>query len=57
VSLLGLASVTVARDEGLELNRLGLGFGIDVDDRILRLPGFSRLLSGHLNQCQNKNNS
>jgi hypothetical protein len=43
LSLLGLAGVTVARDEGLELNLLGLGFGIDVDDRALRVPGFGRL--------------
>ncbi|MBU1362107.1 MAG: DUF3750 domain-containing protein [Gammaproteobacteria bacterium] len=43
LSLLGLAGVTVARDEGLELNLLGLGFGIDVDDQALRLPGFGRL--------------
>ena len=42
VSLLGLAGVTVARNEGLELNLLGLGFGFDVDDRVLRLPGFGR---------------
>ncbi|RZL66029.1 MAG: DUF3750 domain-containing protein [Variovorax sp.] len=41
LSLAGLAGVTVARDEGLELNLLGLGF--DVDDRALRLPGFGRL--------------
>ncbi len=43
LSLMGLAGVTVARDEGLELNLLGLGFGIDVDDLALRLPGFGRL--------------
>jgi hypothetical protein len=43
VSLPGLAGVTVARDERLELNLLGLGFGIDVDDRALQLPGFGRL--------------
>jgi hypothetical protein len=43
LSLMGLAGVTVARDEGLELNLLGLGFGIDVDDRGLRLPGLGRL--------------
>lgn len=43
VSLMGLVGVTVARDEGLELNVLGLGFGVDVDDLALRLPGFGRL--------------
>ncbi len=45
LSLLGLAGVTVAREEGLELNLLGLGFGVDVDDLALRLPGFGRLPS------------
>ena len=39
VSLAGLAGVTVAREEGLEINLLGLGFGIDVNDGRLRLPG------------------
>ena len=42
-SLIGLEVVTMARDEGLELNLLGLGFGIDVADAALRLPGFGRL--------------
>jgi len=31
--------VTLARDEGLELQLLGLGFGVDVRDARLRLPG------------------
>jgi hypothetical protein len=39
-SLAGLAGVTVAREEGLEINLLGLGFGVDVNDARLRLPGF-----------------
>lgn len=39
VSVAGLAGVTVARAEGLEINLLGLGFGVDVDDARLRLPG------------------
>ena len=43
LSVLGLAGATLAQDEGLELNLLGLGFGIDVDDRVLRLPGFGRI--------------
>lgn len=38
-SLAGLAGVTVAREEGLEFNLLGLGFGVDVNDARLRLPG------------------
>lgn len=40
VSLLGLAGLTLAREEGLEFNLLGLGFGVDVNDARLRLPGF-----------------
>ena len=40
VSLAGVAGVTVAREEGLEVNLLGLGFGIDINDSRLRLPGF-----------------
>jgi hypothetical protein len=40
LSLAGLAGVTVAREEGLEINLLGLGFGVDVNDVRLRLPGF-----------------
>ena len=43
LSLLGVAGVTVAHDEGLELNLLGLGFGIDFDDMALRMPGVGRL--------------
>lgn len=40
VSLWGLAGATLAREEGLELQLLGLGFGIDVNDARLRLPGW-----------------
>ena len=40
LSLAGLAGVTVAREEGLEINLLGLGFGVDINDARLRLPGF-----------------
>ncbi|WP_326543473.1 DUF3750 domain-containing protein [Pseudorhodoferax sp.] len=43
LSLLGLAGITLARDEGLELNLLGLGFGVDLDDLALRLPGVGKL--------------
>jgi len=39
VSAWGLAGLTLARDEGLELQLLGLGLGIDVQDARLRLPG------------------
>jgi len=30
----------LAREEGLEAQLLGLGFGVDVNDRRLRLPGW-----------------
>jgi hypothetical protein len=39
LSLGGLAGVTVAREEGLEINLLSLSFGVDVNDGRLRLPG------------------
>ena len=39
LSVAGLAGVTVAREEGLEINLLGLAFGVDVNDARLRLPG------------------
>ena len=42
VSLWGLAGVTVAREEGIELNLMGLGFGLDVNDASVRLPGLGR---------------
>ena len=42
VSLWGLAGVTVAREEGLEFNLLGLGFGVDINHGKLRLPGLGR---------------
>ena len=41
-SLWGLAGVTVAREEGLEFNLLGLGFGVDINHGKLRLPGLGR---------------
>jgi hypothetical protein len=43
---------TVARNEGRELNLLGLGFGID--NRALRLPGFGQPPSEHPDQSQSK---
>jgi hypothetical protein len=39
VSLYGLLGVGLAREEGLELNILGLAAGIDFNDGALRLPG------------------
>ena len=46
-SLLGLAGVMLALDEGIEVNLLGLTFGIDFDDVAVKLPALGRLgLSG-----------
>jgi hypothetical protein len=39
VSLYGLLGIGYAREEGIELNILGLAVGIDFDDYALRLPG------------------
>lgn len=46
VSLWGLAGATLAREEGLELQLLGLGFGVDLNDARLRLPGWGRWPAG-----------
>ncbi len=43
LSLGGLAGLTVAREEGLELNLLGLTFGLDATPPALKLPGIGRL--------------
>ena len=43
ISLSGLLSLGLAREEGLEFNLLGLSAGIDVNDLALRLPGIGRL--------------
>jgi hypothetical protein len=43
LSLLGLLGVTLGVDEGVEVNLLGLGFGIDVRDPAIRLPVVGRL--------------
>ena len=40
VSLWGLAGATLAREEGLELQLLGLAAGVDLNDARLRLPGW-----------------
>lgn len=40
LSLWGMAGATLARQEGLELQLLGLGLGVDVNDARLRLPGW-----------------
>jgi hypothetical protein len=43
VSLLGLLGVAVGRDEGLEINLLGLVIGVDLRHPALKLPGIGRL--------------
>jgi hypothetical protein len=43
VNLLGLAGVIVAPEEGVELNVLGLGLGLDIADPALRVPGYGRI--------------
>ena len=40
VSVLGLAGVGIAREEGIEFNLLGLSVGFDFNDLALRLPGY-----------------
>ena len=42
-SLYGLLGITVAREEGLELNILALNFGIDVLRPAIKLPGVGRI--------------
>lgn len=42
-SLFGLLGFTAGVEEGLELNVLGLGFGIDLNRPALRLPSIGRL--------------
>jgi Protein of unknown function (DUF3750) len=43
LSMLGLLGLSMARDEGLELNLLGLTFGIDFSKPALKLPFIGRL--------------
>jgi hypothetical protein len=40
---LGVLGVTMAREEGFELNLLGLSFGVDFLKPALRLPFIGRL--------------
>ena len=42
-SMLGLLGVSVGREEGFELNLLGLNFGIDFFRPALKLPFIGRL--------------
>jgi len=43
LSLLGLAGVVAGWDDGVEVNVLGLIFGVDLKRPALKLPGFGRL--------------
>ncbi|MBI3064585.1 MAG: DUF3750 domain-containing protein, partial [Deltaproteobacteria bacterium] len=43
LSLFGLLGVTLAREEGIELNLLGMNFGIDFYKPALKLPFVGRL--------------
>ncbi|HEX2115983.1 MAG TPA: DUF3750 domain-containing protein [Alphaproteobacteria bacterium] len=46
-SVLGVAGVTLALNEGVEVNLLGLSFGVDFDDVAIKLPALGRIgLSG-----------
>lgn len=45
LSLFGVAGVLAGWDEGIEVNLLGLTFGVDVKDPALKLPGVGRV--GH----------
>jgi hypothetical protein len=42
LSIFGLAGVLVGWEEGLEVNLLGLTFGIDLKEPALKLPGVGR---------------
>ena len=42
-SLFGLLGVMVAEEEGLEINILGLTFGVDLNRPAIKLPGLGRL--------------
>ena len=43
LSLFGLAGLLAGVEEGIEVNLLGLTFGVDVKDPALKLPGVGRL--------------
>ena len=43
LSVLGVAGVLAGWEEGLEVNLLGLTFGLDVKEPALKLPGWGRL--------------
>ncbi len=43
LSLMGMLGGTIGLEEGIEINILGLNFGIDLNTPALRLPGIGRL--------------
>ncbi|MGB0694317.1 MAG: DUF3750 domain-containing protein [Rhodospirillaceae bacterium] len=43
VNILGLGGMILSPEEGIEINMLGFGVGVDVLDPALRLPGFGRV--------------
>jgi hypothetical protein len=43
VNMLGLLGVILSPEEGIELNLLGLGLGVDLLEPALRLPGIGRI--------------
>jgi len=43
VSLLGVAGIAIGLEEGIEVDLLGLGVGVDFNRPALRLPGIGRL--------------
>ncbi len=43
LSFFGVAGITLAREEGLELNLMSANFGIDPLDFAIKLPGIGRL--------------
>ena len=43
LSLLGVAGILAGWDDGVELNLLGLTFGVDVKEPALKLPGIGRV--------------
>ena len=47
VSLAGMLGVTLAREEGLELNVLGLVLGVSPKNLAVTLPGFGRVPAGN----------
>ena len=51
LSLWGLAGITLALEEGLEINLLGLNAGVDLAPPALRVPGLGRVGSANFPQA------